>query len=113
MLSQSVRDDYNYKLSMIWIEKVKQKTNTNLGSVRLGVLQANFYFDKIEEMLSPEHVNLQLLEELSLKIKKDYEFVIKDCTERINPERDDVHDNKIMMSVISDFLLTLSNFLKF
>lgn len=101
--------DPNYHLAMEWINKVKNKTNV-LGSVQLGVKYANFYYEHINKLSCQEdidHIDLQLLKTLKLKVLEDYDIIIRDCQKRVNPERDDVSDNKKMISVILDFILTL------
>ena len=107
MLSEDVYKDPNYSLAMKWIDKVSSKTNTSLGSVQLGMYYARFYHTQIVEMLKPEHVNIELLNQLKLKVKTDHEKIIEDCSRRIHPHRDDVQDNKIMISVILDFITSL------
>jgi hypothetical protein len=98
-------EDYNYTLAMKWITKVKCKTNISLGSVQLGIKYANFYHDHIGELIKT--LDVDLLNELKKKVKDDYEIIIKDCSQRVDPSRDDVHDNKIMISVILDFITSL------
>ncbi len=105
--STSVYEDPNYPLAMEYINKIKNKTNIKLGSVQLGIKYATFYFDKINEMLISEYVDIQILNELKEQVQKDYEIIINDCKQRINPEREDVKDNKYMISIILDFILTL------
>jgi cellulose biosynthesis protein BcsQ len=103
--SNQAREDYNYKLSMIYINKIKNKTNFSFGSVQLGIKYANFYFKKIEEMLISEYINYSILEELKIKVNQDYEIIIKDCNFRVYNEH--VLDNKYLISVILDFILSL------
>lgn len=107
MLSADVYKDPNYSLAMEWISKVSSKTNTSLGSVQLGVCHARFYSEQIGELLKSDYVNIELLNQLKLKVKTDHEKIIDDCSRRIDPFRDDVRDNKIMISVILDFITSL------
>lgn len=101
----SIYEDYNYKLAVEWITKVKSKQNTSLGSVQLGITYANFYYDQISELLKTSSIDL--LNELKKKVKDDYEIILQDCSKRFDPSRDDVRDNKIMISVILDFITSL------
>jgi hypothetical protein len=106
MLSSDVYNDPNYSLAMEWINKVKIKTS-RLGSVQLGVKYAKFYDEKITEMLRLDNANISLLEELKIQVEKDHVFITNDCLNRELPYRDDVQDNKIMISCVLDFLQSL------
>jgi hypothetical protein len=107
LASHTVYEDPNYDLAMKWINKVRVKTNTHLGSVNLGVKTASMYFDKINEMLISEYVNIDILKELKERINTDRDIIINDCKNRFAPNREDVTDNKYMILMISDFILTL------
>jgi len=110
MKSEIVKEQTDYKIMIHYIHKILYK-NTNSpvpGSIVLGQKYAKFYLDEINEMLSLEEVDVNILVKLNARVRPDLEFIRKDCENRLYWS-EDVEDNNSMMSMITDFILTLGS----
>lgn len=105
MTSSKVMEQYDYIKSIELINIMLTKTNTELGSVKIGQKYASYYKSKLEELLNDHLVNMQILQELKLQIVTDLEIIRADCNRRILTSN--VGDNNEMISNILDFILSL------
>ena len=104
--SQSVKTQLDYKIMMQYINNILDKENTGPGSILVGKEYADKYLSKINEMLSSEYVNMEILRSLSIEVLPDLTDIRADCKKR-NYCNQHVKDNDNMMSIIIDFILTL------
>lgn len=116
--SDSVRSQLDYKIMMQYINDMLGKESPESvslastdrgatpGSIILGKKYADKYFSKINEMLSSEYVNIEILKSLSKEVLPDLEYIRADCKNRVYSKN--VQDNDNMMSIILDFILTLN-----
>jgi len=108
--SCSIMEQIDYNSTMQLINEMLLKTNIKFGSVQIGQIYAKFYLEQINKMLISEYINIEILNELKLKVKSDLEFIRNDCNRRIriiNVNDKDINDNNYMMSMILDFILSL------
>ena len=90
---------------MLSISLMLAKTNIKLGSVQLGQKYAAYYKLKFEELLNDKYINNDILIELKEQVVKDYKIIKEDCFNRVMSHN--IIDNKNMISMILDFILTL------
>ncbi len=108
--SDFVRNQADYKIMKQYIDDMLNKPtpNPSPGSIILGKKYANNYLNEINNMLSSEYIDESILLELRNKVLPDLEFIREDCKRRLYWS-EHVQDNDNMMSMILDFVLTLSN----
>jgi len=99
----SLQSDYN--VTMRLIIQMLEKPESKAGSVILGKSFANFYNDAINKILSNESVDMGYLKELKSRVSIDLSLVRTDCARRFQSKN--TADNDIMMSMITDFILSL------
>jgi hypothetical protein len=56
-------------------------------------------------MLSGEYIDTDMLLDMRQNVKKDFEFIIEDCNKRFYTYH--IAENRKMMSMILDFILSL------
>ena len=109
--SKIVIEQLDYIQTMKLIEYMLAKTSNKIGSVILGKEYALYYKTEISKLLESEYINIEILNELKLKVVIDLETIRNDCKRRFSYTDDNnvcnVADNNYMMSMISDFILTL------
>jgi len=110
MNSDSIKNQLDYKLIMSLINKVLSSPD-KFGSVIFGKKYANFYNEEINnKMLINEFIDMEILQELKLKVDNDLQTVRADCNRRaclpINKEYLD--NNNHMMSAILDFIKSIN-----
>ena len=103
--STDVMSKYDYIKSIELINHMLTKTNTELGSVKIGQKYASYYKSKFEDLLKNYLIDIQILDELKLQVVIDLEIIRADCNRRILTMN--VGDNNVMMSTILDFILSL------
>ena len=105
--SNSVKQQLDYIITMRLIDNMLKKENTNppKGSIIIGMEYANIYMNMINMMLCMEYVDMNILEELSNKVRGDLEFISSDSKKRVKSQH--TIDNDNMMSMILDFILSL------
>lgn len=106
MKSLTIKEQTDYKKMMEYINKMVNKKESPAGSVILGKKYANFYLNEINEMLSLEDIDKNIFTKLSEKVSPDLIFIREDCQRRMYWS-EDVQDNDNMMSMITDFILSL------
>ena len=74
------------------------KEDIGIGSIRLGKKYAQFYFEKINEMLSSEEMNEDIWKELKEKVEGDLKLIRDDCQRSVRSQH--TIDNNNMMSFI-------------
>jgi hypothetical protein len=103
--AEDVKKQQDYIITMRLINDMLAKEDTGAGSIKLGKKYAQFYFDKINDMLSTREMNNDIYKELNEKVKIDLELIRADCKKRVQTQNS--IDNNNMMSMIIDFILTL------
>lgn len=107
--SNDIKQQEDYMITMDMINEMLS-IKAILGSEKIGRKYADFYNQKITEMLKDENVNIEILAELQNKVDRDLSDVREDCNHRrgMSPQTDkQIQKNNHMMSMIMDFIKTL------
>jgi predicted restriction endonuclease len=104
MLSDKVKNQYDYKVVMNMIEKMLN-TNGPQGSISFGKYYAAKYKDMFNNMLSGDVVNFEILDNALTSVDEDLREVRNDCRRRIRSTLTDQND--YMMSMITDFVKSM------
>jgi len=105
MLSESVKEQGDYKIVIDMIEKMLNTNGPN-GSIASGKYYAKKYRDIFNDMLREDHVNLDILNMVLSIVDEDLVDVRNDCRRRIRSSFTDSNDN--MMSMITDFVKSIN-----
>jgi len=104
-LSSKIMCQDDYIKSIELINFMQSKSNTELGSVKIGQKYASYYKSKFYELLNDDLVNMQILNELKHQVVIDLEIIRTDCNKRVL--NINVGDNNEMISTIYNFILSL------
>ncbi len=107
--SASIKSQLDYHQTIKLMNMMLSKTEY-FGSVLIGQQYAEFYLEQIKKMLESEYINIQILSELQNKVENDLRIIKDDCDRRLyisNINKDHIDDNRHMMSMILDFILSI------
>ena len=105
--SSGVKLQPDYLVTMNLINKMLDKVTPTPtpGSILVGKQYAVKYNDNITKMLSGEYIDTDMLLYMRQNVKKDLDFILEDCNKRFYSYH--IQENKNMMSMILDFILSL------
>ncbi len=105
--SCDVKNQVDYIVTMNLIQKMLNKVTPipTPGSILVGKKYAEQYNEKINKMLEHEFLNNEILSEMRRNVREDLESIIQDGNRRFFSYH--IQENKEMMSMILDFILSL------
>lgn len=106
-LSEPIKCQLDYKITISHISKILEKEETIPlpGSIKIGKEYATKYLNRINNMLSSEYIDIDILELLQSEVKTDTAVVEADTA--IRGYNMNSRDNSKMMNIILDFILSL------
>jgi hypothetical protein len=105
--SSEVKLQLDYTITMNLINEMLEKVTPipTPGSILIGKEYATKYRDNITKMLSDEYIDTDMLLNMQQSVQKDLKFILEDCNRRFYTHN--IQENKNMMSMILDFILSL------
>ena len=105
--SSSVKLQTDYLVTMNLINNMLDKVSPTPtpGSILIGKQYAIKYHENIAKMLSGEYIDKDLLLDMRQNVRTDLNFILDDSNQRFYSYH--IYENKKMMSMILDFILSL------
>lgn len=105
--SDDIKKQIDYITTMNLINRMLNKVTPTPtpGSILVGKQYAVNYKDKIDTMLKNEYVDEDVLFDMRRSVKQDLQLIIEDGNRRFYSYH--IQENKEMMSMILDFILSL------